>query len=72
MGMCRKCNSPMVVKGTRMVCEKCDYSYDVPVKLPNYDDLLSENRKLLHQVDVLEKALAEQDELLQLYLPQDH
>ena len=49
---CPKCGAPMYQKGNRMVCARqgCDYSYDVPVRVPDHGELLKENEQLRAEI----------------------
>ena len=56
---CPKCHSNMFVHGNRMECRNpdCPYGYDVPIKMPTYEQLLAENTRLVFQSISLHKML---------------
>ncbi len=42
MSICHRCSVQMFNRGNRMECPLCGYSYEVPSKLPTYDELKKE------------------------------
>lgn len=54
---CPRCGSEMKIEGIYKICTNphCTYRYEVPVKMPTYEDLLKENKKLKEHIAELEK-----------------
>lgn len=55
MAVC-KCGKAMQPKGEKMVCS-CGYSYEIPKKLPSYEELLAERNMLLAETKKLKEII---------------
>ena len=53
MASCPKCESTMIPEYGKMRCRVCSYQYDLPTKMPSYDELLKELQALKVKFNVL-------------------
>ena len=59
MALCSRCpkHPPMILKGNRFVCLDCGWSYDKPVHIRTYPELLVENVQLKKEIEKLKKKI---------------
>lgn len=68
MSLCPKClrqedkEIEMTKLGTALVCPKCKYSYDLPIRLRTHAELETENKELKEDIAKLRKLLKLSDE----------